>query len=52
MFREEQMDIQIGYWNERSVLVFTRYFESQFLHRPNATILLKYLPTDNWIILS
>ena len=33
MLQEERMDIQIRYW-----IACTRYFDSQFLHRPNAKI--------------
>ena len=34
--QNEQMDIQIRYWNESTVMVETRCFDSKFLKRPNA----------------
>ena len=34
--QDEQMDIQIRYWNESFGVVETCYFDSKFLKRPNA----------------
>ena len=36
IFQEEQMDIILRYFNAESGLVETRYFDSQFLKRPNS----------------
>ena len=36
VFQEEQMDVQIRFWDEETSSVTTRYFDSQFLSRPNA----------------
>ena len=36
VLQEEQMDVQIRYWNETTKQVDTRYIDSQFLRRPNA----------------
>lgn len=43
IFQEEQMDIQIRFWNNSSNLACTRYLDSQYLHRPNADNLVKAL---------
>jgi hypothetical protein len=57
--QEEQMDIQIRYWNETKGVVDTRYFDSKFLKRPNAENLtgelndaLAKLPVKNMTQLS
>ena len=34
--QEEQMDIYIRYWSEESIMVKTKYLDSQFMKRPNA----------------
>ena len=36
MFQEEQMDVQIRYWNIALGLACTRYFDSQYMLIPNA----------------
>ena len=36
-----QMDVNIKFWDEMSGTVQTRYFDSQFLYRPNASNLLE-----------
>ena len=36
ILQEEQMDLYIRYWSETENIVKTRYFDSQFLKRPNA----------------
>ena len=36
VLQEEQMDVQVRYWNEAAKQVNTRFFDSQFLKRPNA----------------
>jgi len=41
--QDEQMDVQIRYWNDLSGLVETRYFDSKFIKRPNAVNLLEEL---------
>ena len=38
-----QMDIGIRFWNKRTGLVESRYYGSKFLHRPNASELLKII---------
>lgn len=43
VFQEEQMDIQIRYWDETSNVACTRYFDSQFMYRPNANNLFDAL---------
>ena len=49
------MDIYIRYWNGKTGLVCTRYFNLQFLHRPNPNNLVDVLneiseifPKKNW----
>ena len=37
------MDIQIRYWDETSNLACTRYFDSEFMYRPNANNLFDAL---------
>ena len=39
--QDEQMDIGICFWNEEKGLAETRYFDSQFLSRPNASNLVE-----------
>ena len=41
--QEEQMDVQVRYWNEAAKEVNTRFFDSQFLKRPNTKNLLDCL---------
>ena len=36
IFQEEQMDVQIRYWNDAISLAFTRYFDWQYMLRFNA----------------
>ena len=36
ILQEEQMDVQIRYWNDSDAAVKTRYLASRFLRRPNA----------------
>ena len=36
VLEEEQIDVQIRYWNKTAKLVDTQFFDSQFLRRPNA----------------
>ena len=43
VLQDEQMDIQIRFWNESENLVSTRYFYSKFLKRPNAENLVSEL---------
>lgn len=43
IFQEEQMDVQVRFWDNASNLAATRYLDSQFLHRPNAINLVKAL---------
>lgn len=57
--QNEQMDIQIRFWNESTGLAETRYLDSKFLKRPNAENLttelnnaLGELPTKNMLQLS
>ena len=45
MLQNEKMDIQVHFWDENSVQAKTRYFDSQFLLRPNANNLLESLTT-------
>ena len=37
ILQNEQMDLQARYWDEKERQVRTRYFDSKFLNRPNAT---------------
>ena len=37
------MDVGIRFWNDCTKLVETRYYDSQFLHRPNADELFQSL---------
>ena len=37
------MDVSIRFWNQTNNMVETRYYVSQFLHRPNASELLRSL---------
>ena len=34
--QDEQLDVQIRFWDKETILVQTRYFDSQFFKRPNA----------------
>ena len=34
--QEEQMDVQVRYWNPETVEAVTRYFDSRLFRRPNA----------------
>ena len=43
VIQDEQMDLNIRYWDDEKGLVVTRYFGSQFLRRPNAENLFKHL---------
>ena len=59
VLQEEQMDVQIRYWNDTAKLVDTRFFNSQFLRHPNAKnlincliTLLKDLPSEHFLQLS
>ena len=45
VLQNEQMDIQVYFWDENSVYAKTCYFDSQFLLRPNADNLLESLTT-------
>lgn len=45
IFQEEQMDVQVQYWNNAFVLACTRYFDSQHMLRPNANDLVEALKT-------
>ena len=45
IFQEEEMDVQVQYWNNAFVLACTRYFDSQHMLRPNANNLVKALKT-------
>ena len=49
VFQEEQMDVALRYFNNKSCLVETSYFDSPFLKRPNShnlhDKLLESLPT-------
>ena len=36
-----QMDVGVRYWNNRKNIAETRYFDSEFMRRPNADVLLK-----------
>ena len=38
-----QMDVGVRYWNNRKNIAETRYFDSEFMRRPNADVLLKNL---------
>lgn len=40
-----QMDVNIKFWDEMTGMVQTRYFDSQFLNRPNASNLLESIVT-------
>ena len=46
VLQEEQMDVQVGYWNEAAKQVNTRFFDSQFLKRPNAKNLFECLTSS------
>jgi hypothetical protein len=37
IFQEEQMDLQVRFWDESKKQVSTRYLDSEFLKRPNAS---------------
>ena len=43
IFQEEQMVVQIQYWNNALGLAWTRYFDSQYMLRPNANNLVEAL---------
>ena len=43
VLQEEQIDVQFRYWNEAAKQVNTRFFDSQFLKRPNAKNLFDWL---------
>ena len=45
VLQNEQLDIQVRFWDENSVQAKTRYFDSQFSLRPNADNLLESLAT-------
>ena len=52
VLQNEQLDIQVRFWDENSVQAKTRYFDSQFSLRPNADNLLESLATaikDLWV---
>ena len=46
VLQNEQMDIQVHFWDDNSVQAKTRYFDSQFLLSPNANNLLESLTTE------
>ena len=46
VLQEEQMDVQVRYWNEAAKQVNTRFFDSQFLKRPNVTNLFDCLTSS------
>ena len=46
VLKEEQMDVQIRYWNQTAKLDDTQFFESPFLRRSNAKNLFDYLITS------
>ena len=46
VLQEEQMDVQVRYWNEAAKEVNTRFFDSQFLKRPNAKNLFDCLTSS------
>lgn len=41
--QEEQMDLQVRYWDEKNVQAQTRYFDSRFFLRPNADNIVEQL---------
>ena len=46
LYREEQMDVILRYFNNESCLFGTSYFDSDFLKRPNSyNLFLKSLST-------
>ena len=59
VLQNEQIDVQVHYWDINTSMASTRYFDSQFLLRPNAQNLLNCLvqsinslPVENFIQLS
>ena len=40
---DEQLDVQIRFWDKETIQVQTRYFDSQFFKRPNAGNILSEL---------
>ena len=46
VLQEEQMDVQIRYWNKTAKLVDTQFFDSQFLRHPNAENIFDCLITS------
>ena len=57
--QEEQMDVQVRFWNDKAGEVQTRYLESKFFKRPNADKILDellkatdVLPSEPMVMLS
>ena len=46
VLQEEQMDVQIRYWNETAKLVDTQFFDFQFLRQPNVKYVFDCLITS------